>query len=101
VKEISFNKADVAEVSKFLQDYMAKKKLQSMTADECAILLANHHTLGGRLWPQGPKIGFIFRQMLRDGRDGRIQGVRGPCLVTGATQKGGHHTRWCIARVAE
>lgn len=94
-----FGKTDVDEVGEFLQNYMRKKDITSMTADKCAILLAENHILGQKLWPQKPKIGFNFRQMLRDGRDGCIEGIKGTYYVKGASQEGGPRTQWRIDRV--
>ena len=65
---------------------MRRRSLESMTADECAEVLARENILSNEV---GPKPGFNFRQMLRDGRDGQIQ------MVTGALQER-PHTRWVI-----
>ena len=45
-----------------------------MTADECAQLLADNNILLNNV---GPKPGFNFRQMLRDGSDELIPLVKG------------------------
>ena len=85
----------VQKVSDVLQNHMRRNKRESMTADKCAVLLANR-----RILPAGPpKLGFNFRQMLRDGRDGKIgrDGKKIP-LVTGAWQAR-PHTKWIIKRV--
>lgn len=81
-----FTNTKVAEVSEFLQNYMKTNKLMSLSADECASLLAKAGILSNEV---GPKPGFNFRQMLRDGRDGFIQ------LVEGAYQER-PNTRWTI-----
>jgi hypothetical protein len=69
-----FNNSQVARVSKFLQAYLKKNKLLYLTADECADLLAKKKLLKNDV---GPKPGFNFRQMLRDGRDKKINQVEG------------------------
>ena len=69
-----FNNNQVMQVSKFLQDYMHRNNIVSMTADECADLLAKNNILPNNI---GPKTGFNFRQMLRDGRDKLIDLVEG------------------------
>ena len=81
-----FNNNQVAQVSNFLQNYMHKNNITSMAADECADILARNNVLPNTI---GPKPGFNFRQMLRDGRDGIID------LVEGAYQER-PKTRWTI-----
>jgi len=81
-----FNNNQVAQVSSFLQNYMKKNSIAQMTADECAILLAKYDLLPNNV---GPKPGFNFRQMLRDGRDKLID------LVEGAYQAR-PKTKWTI-----
>lgn len=73
----AFENSDVKFVSDYLQYYMYKNSIDEMTADECADLLAQSKVLSNRI---GSKQGFNFRQMLRDGRDSRID------LVVGAQQ---------------
>lgn len=85
----NFSIAKVSTVSSFLQLYMQENNIENMSADECAELLAAHGILSNKV---GPKPGFNFRQMLRDGRDGKIP------LVTGAFQRR-PNTRWTIRRV--
>lgn len=85
---VSFTTAQVQKVSEYLQNHMRKKNIKTMKADDCAVLLANCGILSAR----PPKPGFMFRQMLRDGRDGKIP------LVKGAYQAR-PHTRWRIDRV--
>ncbi len=77
MKTQNFNNTLVGEVSDFLQVFMVKNNIKSMTADDCAELLAGNNILSNKV---GPKPGFNFRQMLRDGRDGKIN------LVAGAYQ---------------
>ena len=76
----------VSQVSRFLQDYMRKNNIDQMTADDCAELLASQKILSNKV---GPKPGFNFRQMLRDGRDGKTH------KITGAAQQR-PRTRWTI-----
>lgn len=84
-----FLQTDVQKVSDFLQNYMKQNKINSLTADECAQLLAENDVLSNKV---GPKPGFNFRQMLRDGRDGLIP------MVKGASQER-PNTRWSIKSV--
>lgn len=81
-----FSKSDVQKVSDFLQNYMKQNNVNSLTADECAQLLAENCVLSNKV---GPKPGFNFRQMLRDGRDGLIP------MIKGASQER-PNTRWSI-----
>ncbi|MDR3598772.1 hypothetical protein [Clostridium sp.] len=83
---MSFSAGQVEEVGNFLQSYMKKKGIRSLSADEAAELLADNNILPNNI---GPKQGFNFRQMLRDGRDNKIH------LVKGAHQYE-PHTRWTI-----
>lgn len=84
-----FNNQIVKKVSNFLQDYMSRNNINSMTADECADLLAKNAVLPNDV---GPKKGFNFRQLLRDGRDKKID------LVLGAQQIR-PRTKWTIYKV--
>ena len=84
-----FINAQVILVSEFLQNYMISNNVNVMTADECAELLANNNILSNNI---GPKSGFNFRQMLRDGRDGYIE------LVKGVSQRK-PNARWYINRI--
>ena len=81
-----FTNNQVKQVSEFLQNYMDKNNIDSMTADQCADLLAENSILTNTV---GPKPGFNFRQMLRDGRDKFIN------LVEGAFQER-PKTKWTI-----
>ena len=81
-----FDSTQVKKVSDFLQEYMKKNSVKSMTADQCATLLAENNILRNDV---GPKPGFNFRQMLRDGRDDLID------LVEGAHQERAR-TKWTI-----
>ena len=69
-----FTNEDVIKVSNFLQEYMKKNDILNMTADECADLLSESNILSNNI---GPKPGFNFRQLLRDGRDGLIEKIEG------------------------
>jgi hypothetical protein len=81
-----FTNDEVEKVSIFLQTYLGDNKLKFLTADESATLLAENGILSNQI---GPKPGFNFRQMLRDGRDGLIN------LVSGAYQER-PNTKWYI-----
>lgn len=85
----NFDNNLVEKVSAFLQTYMATNGINSMTADECAEILAKNNILPNNV---GPQPGFNFRQMLRDGRDKKID------IVTGAFQES-PHKRWQIQLV--
>lgn len=87
-KTASFSNNDVGRVSDFLQDHMKAHGLKSMTADECADLLSNQSILQ----KTPPQPGFNFREMLRQGRDGKID------LVIGARQDRPRR-RWHIERI--
>jgi hypothetical protein len=69
-----FDNSLVAKVSDFLQNFMAKNCINSLTADECAEILAKNKILRNNV---GPKPGFNFRQMLRDGRDKKTDQIKG------------------------
>lgn len=69
-----FDNSQVFKVSCFLQQYMKVNSVDFLKADECASLLAENNILSNEI---GPKSGFNFRQMLRDGRDGLIYFVNG------------------------
>ncbi len=86
---MSFSNNEVTRVSDFLQNYMKENTIVSMTADECADLLARNNILSNTV---GPASGFNFRQMLRDGRDGKI------LLVKGAIQEK-PKARWTIKNI--
>ncbi len=64
----------VERVSTFLQTYLIENELEFLTADQSASLLVDNEILSNR---SGPKQGFNFRQLLRDGRDGLINLVLG------------------------
>lgn len=89
MKTSDFNNDLVSKVSDFLQKYMKQNHVSFLSADECADVLANNNILTNKI---GPKKGFNFRQMLRDGRDKKIN------LVTGASQKK-PNTKWVIYNV--
>lgn len=88
MKKSNFNNLQVRQVSDFLQKYMKENQINFLTADECATLLAENNILSNKI---GPKPGFNFRQMLRDGRDNLIN------LVDGAYQER-PNTKWFINR---
>ena len=88
MRRTEFDNKLVEKVSLYLQEYMQKNKLDEMNADECAKILAIAGVLPNDV---GPKPGFNFRQMLRDGRDGLI------LRVVGASQSR-PNTRWRILR---
>jgi len=81
-----FSNDQVDQVSSFLQNYMQNNNIASMSADECADLLADNDILPNNV---KPKLGFNFRQMLRDGRNQLID------LVECAYQKR-PNTEWII-----
>jgi hypothetical protein len=82
----SFDNKQVKIVSDFLQNYMATNSISEMSADECAEVLASNSILSNKV---GPKLGFNFRQMLRDGRNGLIDLVVGACQTR-------PNTKWTI-----
>lgn len=86
MKKMEFDNSQVKKVSDFLQKYMNENHINFLTADESAEVLAKNHILPNTV---GPKPGFNFRQMLRDGRDGLIN------LVEGAQQER-PKTKWLI-----
>ncbi|PKN92941.1 MAG: hypothetical protein CVU44_12990 [Chloroflexi bacterium HGW-Chloroflexi-6] len=85
----NFTHQQVAKVSEFLQNHMRTNGIHELTADECASILADNKILSNE---SGPKPGFTFRQMLRDGRDKQIP------MVAGASQEK-VHARWKIILV--
>jgi hypothetical protein len=87
--EFEFSAEQVDFASSLIQGHMARHDLLEMSADQCADLLDR----SGVLPAIGhPKRGFRFRQMLRDGRDGKIP------LVDGAIQSR-PRTVWTVRRV--
>ena len=84
-----FTSLQVKTVSEFLQNHMKANGIIELTADECADILAANSILPNDV---GPKPGFNFRQMLRDGRDKEIP------LVTGAHQER-PRARWHISLI--
>lgn len=76
-------------VSDFLQKYMAKNVVSELSADQCATQLDKV----GVLSSEGhPKPGFNFRQLLLDGRDKKVE------MVKGASQNE-KSKRWKIEKV--
>ena len=84
-----FTNKQVSLVSDFIQKYMREINIDLLSADECAEILAKNYILTNTV---GPKPGFNFRQMLRDGRDGVID------MVEGASQLR-PNTRWRISKL--
>ena len=84
-----YTNEQVEQISVFLQKFMKTNNISSLSADESAELLAKFSILRNDV---GPKPGFNFRQLLRDGRDGKIN------IVEGAYQSR-PKTRWTIKRV--
>ena len=80
---MGFSLSKVEEVSNFLQSKMRKNSLNFISADEVAQILANNRILPNNV---GPKPGFNFRQMLRDGRDKKIPLVKGASQVRPKTK---------------
>jgi hypothetical protein len=89
IKTNNFDNILVSEVSIFLQKYMRENNINVLTADNCAELLAENNILSNKV---GPKEGFNFRQMLREGRDGKIN------LVDGAYQVR-PKTKWILNKI--
>ena len=89
MKSTNFENSLVQKISDFLQNHMKDNELNSLTADQCAQLLSEDNILSNKI---GPKPGFNFRQMLRDGRDGKID------FVIGASQKR-PNTKWIIKKI--
>ena len=90
MKTTNFDNSLVNQVSEFLHKYMTNNKIDIMTADECADLLAKNKILRN---DEGPKPGFNFRQLLRDGRDGKINQIEG-------VYQEKPRARWNIKRVS-
>lgn len=88
MNQSNFDNDTVKEVSVFLQNYMKSEDIAFLTADEAALLLAQNKILPNDV---GPKPGFNFRQMLRDGRDGLIDKILG-------VYQERPNTRWFIYR---
>jgi hypothetical protein len=66
MKKSNFSNSIVEIFSNHIQTYLNKNNIDSISADDSATLLANDKILSNKI---GPKPGFNFRQMLRDGRD--------------------------------
>lgn len=73
MENTNFTNEHVTKVSDFLQSYMLENDIDEMTADECADVLLSK----GLMEQIPPKPGFNFRQMLRDGKDGKIDMIEG------------------------
>ncbi|WP_367211277.1 hypothetical protein [Sphingobacterium sp. R2] len=85
-----YTEQQVRDVSDFLQLYMKKNNIPFLTADECAQALADASILTNT---KGPKMGFNFREMLRQCRDGVFNNQ-----VSGAYQRK-PGARWKISYV--
>ena len=72
--QFEYTQEEINKVSQFLQHHMAKSAICSLTADQAADLLAKNSILRNDI---GPKPGFNFREMLRQGREGKIKKVKG------------------------
>lgn len=88
---LNFDNHIVKKVSEYLQTYMKNNNISSMTADQCADLLHKNKILSNE---GHPKSGFNFRQLLRDGRDKKID------LIMGAFQAQ-PRSRWTINRITD
>ena len=88
--EFTYTDKEVITVSDFLQAYMKKNNISSMTADQCAGVLAQATILTNT---KGPVPGFNFREMLRQCRDGVISSK-----VVGVYQKE-PGSRWKISYI--
>ncbi|KGO92953.1 hypothetical protein [Flavobacterium subsaxonicum] len=86
---ISYNELLIKTASTFLQSYMIENNISSLTADQCAELLNENGILSNKI---GPKPGFNFRQMLRDGRDGKIIKIDGVSQLK-------PNSRWSIHKI--
>lgn len=75
-------------VSDYIQKYMKINNINTLSADECSEILNRSGILPNNV---GPKKGFNFRQLLRDGRDGNINLVKGVYQIR-------PRTRWLISR---
>lgn len=91
MSEFVYSNEKVKEVSYYLQYYMHQHGRQYLTADEAAIILNHINVLTKE---KGPKPGFNFREMLRQGKKDTIN------MVTGAWQKKKGST-WYVFRVDE
>lgn len=89
MNEFEYSNEQVQEVSSYLQYYMHQHKLKYLTADRAATILNHIDVLSNE---KGPKPGFNFREMLRQGKKDVIN------MVTGAWQKKKGST-WYVFRV--
>lgn len=72
--KLEYTQQEIEKVSKFLQDHMSQLNVKYLSADQAADLLAKNSILRNDI---GPKPGFNFREMLRQGRDGKIAQIKG------------------------
>lgn len=89
MKQFEYTNDEVKSVSYYLQYYMHKYNMRHLTADQAATILNHIDVLSNN---KGPKPGFNFREMLRQGKKDIIN------MVTGAWQKKKNST-WYIFRV--
>ena len=68
---------------------MQINRIEVLSADECATILAQNGLLTNEV---GPHPGFHFRELLRHGRDGKCK------KMDGVYQKR-PHTKWIIKRI--
>lgn len=78
-----YTEEEIDKVSRFLQNHMAQLGIKYLTAEEAANLLAKNSILRNDI---GPKPGFNFREMLREGRDGKIETVTEAYQLSPRTQ---------------
>jgi len=74
MRKFEYTQGEIDKVSQFLQNYMNQSAICNLTADQAADLLAKNSILRNDI---GPKPGFNFREMLRQGRNGKIEKVKG------------------------
>lgn len=84
-----YSNEQVEEVSYYLQYYMYQHNVKYLTADQAATILNHIDVLSN---DKGPKPGFNFREMLRQGKKEIIN------MVTGAWQKKKNST-WYVFKV--
>jgi len=72
--KFEYTQREIDTVSKFLQNHMLESGVKYLTADQAAELLAKNSILRN---DKGPKPGFNFREMLRQGHDGKVARMKG------------------------
>lgn len=78
-----FSNKQISQFSEFIQNYMKKNNIGSLTAYPCADLLAENNILPNNV---GSKMSFNFQQILRDGREKFIDLVEGAYQVRPKTK---------------